>query len=420
MSDVALFRGAVECIICRGANIIRDSLPTPVTSAPLWPSRGPGCLWGHRLVRLLPIIDRYILLEVTKVFLGLIIVLVFGIIGGGFLKMLGKAAAGLLSNEVLMELVLIETLRLLGPVTPPAFFFSVMVTLGRMYRDSEMTALSASGVGGLRIYRAVLVAALPVMLLVGWLTLELQPSANQMKRDIIAQQGAQADLSSAAVAGRFNEFSRGDLVVYVQNMSEDKSRLENIFIQNRQHGKLGIVTAREGYQYTDSDTGEQYVVLADGRRWEGVPGRNDFTLGEFKKYSMRIDLQGQGRKRIRVDELPTSQLIGSDEIRKRSELEYRLMIPVAVLVFTIISVPLSYSLPKDGISGRLIIAILLYFTFVNLMGVSGKWMVDGLTPEWAGRWWIHVFLLTVAGLSVVFRRSASRGWFWRGRDGKPR
>ena len=361
----------------------------------------------------LPIIDRYILLEVTKVFLGFIAVLVFGIIGSAFMKMLGQAAAGLLSNEVLLELILIETLRLLGPVTPPAFFFSVMVTLGRMYRDSEMTALSASGVGGMRIYRAVFVAALPVTLLVGWLTLELQPSANQMKRDIIARQGTQAELSNAAVAGRFNEFSRGDLVVYVETMSEDKSRLENIFIQNRQHGKLGVVTAREGYQYVDAETGEQFVVLADGRRWEGVPGRNDFTLGQFEKYRMRIDLQGQGRKHIRVDELPTSTLLGSTEIRKRSELEYRIMIPVAVLVFTIISVPLSYSLPRDGISGRLVTAILLYFAFINLMGVSGKWMVDGLTPEWAGRWWIHVFLLTLAGLAVVFRQSVSKGWFWR-------
>ena len=367
----------------------------------------------------LPIIDRYILLEVTKVFLGIIVVLVFGIIGSGFIKMLGQAAAGLLSNEVLLELVLIETLRLLGPVTPPAFFLSVMVTLGRMYRDSEMTALSASGVGGMRIYRAVIVAALPVTLLVGWLTLELQPSANQMKRDIIARQGTQAELSNAAVAGRFNEFSRGDLVVYVETMSEDKSRLENIFIQNRQHGKLGLVMAKEGYQHVDPDTGEQFVVLTNGRRWEGVPGRNDFTLGEFEKYSMRIDLQGQGRRRVRVDELPTSTLLGSTEIRKRSELEYRIMIPVAVLVFTIISVPLSHSLPRDGISGRLVTAILLYFAFINLMGVSGKWMVDGLTPEWAGRWWIHVFLLTLAGLAVVFRQSVSKGWFWRRKDSKP-
>ena len=370
-------------------------------------------------MRTLPIIDRYILLEVAKIFLGIIFVLVFGIIGSGFMKMLGQAAAGVLSNEVLMELVLIETLRLLGPVTPPAFFLSVMVTLGRMYQDSEMTALSASGVGGMRIYRAVIVAALPVTLLVGWLTLEIQPSANQMKRDIIARQGTQAELSSAAVAGRFNEFSRGDLVVYVESISEDKGRLENIFIQNRQHGKLGLITAREGYQYVDAETGEQFVVLSDGRRWEGVPGRNDFTLGEFEKYSMRIDLQGKGRKQARVDELPTSQLIGSGDLKKRSELEYRIMIPVAVLVFTIISVPLSYSLPKDGISGRLITAILLYFTFVNLLGVSGKWMVDGLTPEWAGRWWIHAFLLTLAGLAVFFRQSVAKGRFqWR-RDGKP-
>ena len=412
-----LFRRLVECII-------RFSILSVSAGLHQWLLRCPDIsgalcdLFNYRIDTMLPIIDRYILLEATKVFLGIIFILVIGLVGSGFIKLLGKAAAGLLSNEVLLELVAIETLRLLGPVTPPAFFLSAMVTLGRMYRDSEMTALAASGVGGLRIYRSVIVAALPVMLVVGWLTLDIQPSANQMKREIIAQQGKQAEFSNA-VAGRFNEFSRGELVVYVESMSDDKSRLENVFVQNRQHGKLGLVTANQGYQYVDPETGEQFIVLTEGHRWEGIPGRNDFTLGEFGKFTMRIDLKGQSQRHFRADEFPTSKLIGSTEIREKAELEYRIMIPIAVLVFTIISVPLSYSLPREGVAGRLVIALLLYLTFINLMGVSKNWMVDGLTPEWAGRWWVHIFMLFLAGTIVLFRHPGLKRWFRRRWGGVP-
>ncbi|MCP3869126.1 MAG: LPS export ABC transporter permease LptF [Gammaproteobacteria bacterium] len=364
-------------------------------------------------MRLLPIIDRYILLEVTKYFLGSVLILLMALMGSGFIKLLGQAAAGALSNEVLLELAFIETLRMLGPVTPPAFFLAIMATLVRMYRDSEMTALSASGVGGLRIYRAVVVAALPVTLLVGWLTLDLQPMANQMKRDIIVQQSNRAEFSNA-VAGRFNEFSRGDLVVYVESMSDDKSRLQNVFVQNRQHGKLGLISAAEGYQYLDEETGEHFVVLLDGRRYEGVPGRRDFTLAEFKKYSMRLDLQSKARKHLRADELPTSLLLGASDLRMRAELEYRMLIPVAVLVFTIVSVPLSYSLPRDGMTGRMILALLLYFTFINLFAVSGKLMENGTTPEWLGRWWVHLVMLSMAGAIAVMRIPTLRRRFLPG------
>jgi len=351
---------------------------------------------------MLPIIDRYLLREVSKAFLAIITLLLLILVGSGYIRFLGQAAVGNIGSDVMLKLVAVEAVRVLGPITPPAFFLAVLLTLGRMYRDSEMIAMAASGIGPLRIYRALFLAALPVALLVLGLTLQLQPWANGAKKSIFKQQEEKLNLGTGVV-GRFNEFSRGNLVFYVEGMSEDNKRLQNIFVQNRKHGKLGITVAAEGYQYLDEETGERFVVLLDGHRYEGQPGSKVFTYGKFGKYALRINLGRGERTRQRTDALPTSRLIGSDRLQDRIELQYRLMLPLAVLVFTVVSVPLSYSLPRSGIYGRLILAILFYFLFVNLLAVSGGWMESGITPEWMGRWWVHLLMLSLAGLLILYR-----------------
>lgn len=352
---------------------------------------------------MIPIIDRYILWEVSKAFFAIIAMLLLVLIGSGYMRLLGEAAAGNIGHEMMLKLVWIEALRVMGPITPPAFFLSILAVLGQMYRDSEMTAMAACGVGTLRVFRAVFLAALPITLLVSWLTLDLQPWANGVKKTIFSQQDMKSEFNSA-VAGRFNEFSRGDLVFYVAGISDDRTRLQRIFVQNREHGRLGLVVADEGHQYVDAQTGEQFVVLTNGRRYEGVPGFNDFTIAEFEEYGLRIDLQQQQqRTHTRVDSIPTSELRYRDNLEHRVELEYRLMLPVAVLVFTFISVPLSYSLPRGGLYGRLILAILFYLLFVNLLALSGGWMEAGVTPLWMGRWWVHPLMMFLTVLIMVYR-----------------
>ncbi len=362
---------------------------------------------------MLPIIDRYILGEVTRTFLGIITIMLLILVGSGYLRFLGDAAAGAIGSGVMAKLVAVEALRQLGPITPPALFLAILFSLGRMYRDSEMVALAAGGIGNGRVFRAVLLAALPVSLLVGWLTLEIQPWANGMKRAIFKQQEAGVDLE-AGVVGRFTEFSRGDLVFYVQGMSEDGKRLSNIFVQNRNQGRLGLTVSTEGYQEVDPETGERFIVLTRGRRYEGVPGDNRFTMGKFERYVLRLQtprVEGTGGH---IDAEPSAALIGSDRLRDRVELQYRLMLPLAVPVFALMAVPLSYSLPRSDFYGKVVMAILFYLLFMNLLAASGNWMETGVTPAWMGRWWVHLLMLGLTSVVLLVRSPELIVW-WLGR-----
>jgi lipopolysaccharide export system permease protein len=362
--------------------------------------------------RLLPIIDGYVLGQTLKVFGATVLVLLMALFAFGFVRLLGKVAAGSIPADVVLPLVGLELLRVLGLLMPPAFFMAVLFVIGRMYRDSEMSALATCGVGTFRIYRAVFAAALPVALASGLLVMLLLPRANQW---IDVLRNARSDLTELAgiSAGQFNEYSRGDLVLYVEAMSEDRSRLHNVFVQHRQHERLGIVRAEEGYSFVDEPTGDRFVVFRAGRRYEGAAGSSEFSVSEFDEYGVRIRRSDVEARIPPRKARPTSELVRSRDVRDQAEFQYRLLFPLSVLAFTLVSVPLSRSLPRQGVAGRLLLAVLVYFVFMNLQRAASAWMENGATPAWLGLWWVPLLMALLA--AVLLATDSLRFVAWRRR-----
>jgi len=346
------------------------------------------------------IIDRLLYREVLKTLAVILSILLLVLLASHMVKLLGKAAAGNLSPDVLLMLVGLQAVKVLGVLLPPAFFFSLLWTLGGMYRDSEMVALQASGVGIERLFRSVLLVALPVAAMAAVFMLFLNPWANSSIEQIKLQQRDSTDISGVR-AGRFNEYRKGGLVVYSEGADSGTGALQQVFVQDRQQGKLGVVLAGEAYQSVDENTGERFIVLKNGSRYEGVPGQADYAVARFEEYAIRVPSLDLGTIALRVNAQPSALLWLSDDIRARSELQSRIAAPLAVLVFAMLAVPLARSQPRKDIYGRIVMAVLIYFVFMNLQRVAEQWMEVGTTPAWLGMWWVAVVMLMIAGIIVL-------------------
>lgn len=365
-------------------------------------------------------LDRYLLREVVKTLLALLSVLVLILLATSFIRYLGKVAAGDVAARLLLKLIGLELLRNLSVLIPPAFFFSILISLGRMHRDNELVVLEACGVGPVRIFRSVLVASLPVALLVAWLAVTVLPWGNQMIILVKRQaQGAAAELSLIE-AGRFNEYSAGDLVFYVAELDTEQQTMRDIFVQNREHGNVGLVAAARGHRYVDPDSGDIYLVLDNGMRYEGVVGSREYRIGAFDEYALRVRRSSAQPHQARRKELPTGLLLASQSLEDRAEGQNRLMQPLAVLAFALLSIPLARSRQRQGMTARMVTAFLVYFVFLNLLGVSQNLMADGDTPAWLGLWWVPASMTLVAlalmSLDTETGRALRRRWLrvpWR-------
>ena len=346
------------------------------------------------------ILDRLLVREVLKTLAVILLILLLVLLASHFVKLLGRAAAGTLAPDAVLSLLGLQAIKVTGVLLPPSFFFSLLWVLGRMYRDGEMIALQASGVGPVRIYRATLLLAVPLALPAGLLTFVALPWANAgIERVKFAQQDA-ADISGVR-PGRFNEFDRGRVVIFTEGISPDGRRLQHVFVQDRQHGRAGVVVADEAYQVNDRNSGDRFVILADGARYEGTPGQADYRIARFHEYALRLPKLDLGVHRLRVGARSSGDLWHSDTLAARAELQYRFSVPTAVLVFALLAVPLARSEPRRDVYGRIGLAVLVYFVFMNLQRIAERWMELGAVPAWLGMWWVALLMVLVAGLIVL-------------------
>ena len=350
----------------------------------------------------MPIIDRYLIKEVTLTLLAVTPVLLLIFLSNRFVQYLGEAAAGKLPADVLWALLAFRSISVLSLLLPLAFFVSVVLALGRLYKDSEMIVLAASGISPLRIVQTVGAAGVVMALLVAALTFYIEPWANAQTSQVRKRAEAASEIR-IITPGRFKESRQGDHILYVERLSPDLERMHNIFIQSRQGDQVNILTSQHGYQYTDQQSGDLYVVLEDGNRYEWAPGGGDFKIVKYAKYTVRIEqkdipVQGSLREVAGVDPLLRNLDAGA-----KAELQWRFSLPISMLLLAVLGVLLARTTPRQGRYAKLFMAILVYIIYMNLMTVARSWVEQSVAPSLLGMWWVHIGVLAVIAALLAWQ-----------------
>lgn len=325
------------------------------------------------------------------------------------IRLLGKAAGGSLPADAVLILLGFGALNYLPVVISLTLFIAVLLTLSRCYRDSEMVVWFANGKSLVDFIRPVMWFALPLVLAVGGLSLFLSPWALKQSAEYANRLDARSDVSRIS-SGVFRESKNADRVFFVESVDLQSNRIENIFVQSVQHQKLGVVVAEKGYQETH-ENGDKFIVLQNGRRYEGTPGRADYRIVDFERYAMRIE------SKVKQTGTPSAKTMSPQDILKEptperfAELHWRIGLPVSVLILSLLAIPLSYVNPRAGRSANLILALLIYMTYSNLMSIAQAWVAQGKLSPLIGLWPVHALMALT--LLVMFYRRLNNRKRWR-------
>ncbi|WP_296806167.1 LPS export ABC transporter permease LptF [Thiocapsa sp.] len=350
---------------------------------------------------MLGIVDRYLLLEAAKVFSAIVAILVLVVASMLFLRTLEEVNVGALSAHLVIKFLAFQVVRDMPNLLPPAFFLALLVTLSRFSRDSELIAMSACGIGPRRVLGALLLLAVTVAMVTAWISLSLQPWAATGIHQIRMQQKEQAAQIAGLQPGRFYLEERGELVLYIGDIDRRQS-LGDVFIIDRRDDVARLVVSQGGQHRIEENTGDHIVTLSRGHRFDGDPGSAAFMIGEFEEYRIRIRSSGPAQGVIsKRSTTPTRDLLASHELADRAELEHRLAAPLAILVLTIVAIPLVALSPRERSSGRLFLAFLAYFSFFNLQRLAENWLATGVTPVWLTSFWYQVLILGVVYLVLL-------------------
>jgi len=328
------------------------------------------------------------------------------------IRFLGQAVSGLLAVDGVVAMLGFSSLNYLPVLLSISLFLSVLLTLTRSYRDSEMVVWFSSGIGLTRWITPVLGYAIPVTLVISLLSLVLSPwalsKADEFKRRLDSR-----DDVSAATPGVFRESNQADRVFFLQDVDTRAKRVGNIFVQSVQNGKEGTMVAKEGYQET-APNGDRFLVMINGTRYEGVPGQADFKIVDFERYAMRIEPAELRQEQPNVKASPTVDLLQNPTPWNVAELEWRIGLPLSALILALLAIPLSYVNPRAGRSLNLIMAVVIYMFYNNMISVTNSWVGRGQLSAASGLLSIHLLMFMVL-LVLFYHRSSAGSWrrLWR-------
>ena len=345
------------------------------------------------------ILRRYMTQQVAANTAIVLLFLMALMLGGRLIRYFGIAAEGRLDVGLLFAIIGYNIPTFLELILPLSFFIALMLVLGRMYVDQEMSVLFASGISRGRLTRLMIPLITGLFVFQMGISLLAKPWGLSNSEQIWQTQS----LGSLLDLVRPKTFiSSGNYHLYVDEFDKEKRELKNLYVVQQQTDKSGkiakndvIITATRAYQVPSKDTDSSMQLdLFQGRRYELGTNNAKYNQASFEKY--RITLEKPASEKItetNVETQTTAKLLANTQKPEvKAELGYRFTMPWLIIIAAMLATPLAQVRPRQGRWLRLLPSVLIFascaISIISLRTAIGKERIS----EYAYIWLIVGFI----------------------------
>ena len=315
-------------------------------------------------------------------------------------RFLGRAADDRINSTDVLPLIAFTSIGFIPILLVLTVFLSILVVLSRAWRDSEMVVWFASGQSLTAWLRPVYSFAAPYAVVVALITMLVSPWANQQIDELRRNFEQREDVSQVA-PGVFRESSAANRVFFVETVNREDTRVRNVFVVQKDANRLIVVASESGKVDVEAN-GDRFLVLEQGRRYDGQWAQVDYALMEFERYGVRLETPLDSGRVTTASGLDMIDLIRDPTLVNQAELMQRIATPLSMVVVALLAIPLAFVNPRIGSSLNLVIGLLIYFTYSNVNGLVKAWISQGRVPFSIGVWITHAIVLAIA--IYLFRR----------------
>jgi len=350
------------------------------------------------------IITGYLTREILKSSAATLLILYVILVSNALGRVLADIADGDIPGRALWPVLLSHSMNILTLLLPIAVFLGIVFAFGRMYKDHEIVVMNACGIGYREFYRPVAIVLLPAFLFSAYASLWLNAQVQRNAQAIIDHEKGQHEFQQIK-PGQFNQSKDGKLVFFMESISDDRLELRDIIISQAGADRRVLETAATGRQKIEEATGNLFLVVGPGERFEGKPGAVEHHLISYDQHGILIENQVvSGSSRLHSDQLSPGELWDSPLYDHHVELHWRIATPVILLVLALVAVPLAHIAPRQGRFGKVGYALLIYIAYLNLMVVARAQLESKLLPLALNFWWVHALFLALA-VALLYRRN---------------
>lgn len=316
--------------------------------------------------------DSTVRRELARSFGATLVVILTIVLTMFLVRTVRDAARGSVSPQDVVLLLGYVSLGHLPTMLSLSLFVAIVVTIGRMYRDSEMVIWFTAGVGLARFVRPVLRMAWPVLVVVAVLLLFVWPWGNQQSLDLRDRYQQRSDLSRVA-PGVFQTSRDGSRVFFIERGAEGGTTARNVFVLVRQPEQESVTSARGGRIEAEGD--DRFLVLQGGQRNDENAKTGERTLASFDTYRVLVQERAVREAESRPPKtLRTVELLRDPTARNQGELAWRLGLLFATGNLLLLGVGLAATHPRRPSNWNLLFALLGFIVYFNVINLTQAWV----------------------------------------------
>lgn len=325
------------------------------------------------------------------------------------IRVLSQAAGGKIASEDVLVLIGFNSLDYVPIILILTGFISVLLVVTRSYQDSEMVVWFASGLSLTRWIKPILLFSLPIVGLIAALSMVVSPWANQQKEEVRNRYEKREDIARVS-PGKFQESVSSGRIFFVEEVAGDLSKVQNIFINSVKDGRTVVIVANEGRMEIAAN-GDRFLVMSQGRRYDGLPTEGDFQMMQFEKYAVLVSAQSTADvKSSSAKALPLQKLIDEPNPVRDGELLWRISLPFIGLLSMFMAIPLGFVNPRVGRSANVIVALIFVSINLTALNILQFWVVDGRLRFWMATWPMHLIVACIITLFFTWRLQVNSRW----------
>ncbi len=307
---------------------------------------------------------------------------------------------------------------------PIALLVGVLMGLGRMSADNEITAMRASGISRRHLMLPLLAIGIVAAAGMTWVTFSLAPAAQRVLGELKETRGDLLYKGLATqVKPRVFEESIPGKVFFVSDIDRHTNEWRNIFIADtpgtNDPNAVTIYTARSGKLSSPEpgqDIPEFHLLNAEAHSVSNVEERKkvEYEIVSAERLSIvfstppEVAAVDDRPKPPAFPEMDFSTLAAFTPSPEQSngyrvEIHRRIATPVTCLIFAVIGLAFGVYNVRAGRSFGLVVGLVLTTLFYVLMLGGDQSARSGALPVWIGVWGPNI-LFAVVGIWATARK----------------
>ena len=355
-------------------------------------------------------IAKYIMRNLVAYFCVITFIIGLVVFGNQFVLTVQESIDRGIPFQELMPLISFNMIRDVPVILVLSIFLAVIITISQLYKNSEAIVMNSIGLGDKAFLSVIKPLAIILFLFVLFLTAYAVPWAKQQK-SAAEEETKNASEFSFITEGKFESFKKGDIVFYASESTSidvgGVQNMEEIFIYASDNGNPVIVLASDATKYIDPKSKSIYLRLRDGVRYQGLPSSENIHILNFDSYDLEI-VSGEVQKSIatftEIEEKTTLDLLKQGGLLAIAELQWRLSLPLSILILVVFAVYLGKTSPRGGKGINILIGIFVFMLYNNGLLVAKSSIENGLLSPIIGMWGIHLIAILFLMLLYQFRQ----------------